>query len=280
MAEAIEHLLGLLRAAPWPAAVGLAIVLLVPRVAPKNRVNSWLYVFAFVAAYCLGHAIEAGPDWTLRPARNWQWMFYLAPAAGIIGAMSTLTKATWTNRCLMIGLLAALAAGLLTLKPVLWAPRPASVVMLFAYLFLLWAAATPLERAFSPGALSGAYALAAAALSVMISEQISLSDGLVVVAAAAGLAGVALGAWLAGSADQAVGLSVPFAITVGGWAWIETLSEVRLWPLLLVPIAPLALWVTRTGPLVRLRGPAALAVPSVAILIVIVVASVLLRFTA
>lgn len=279
MADAIQHLLGLLRAAIWPAAVSLAIVFLVPRVAQRGRAASWPFLLAFVAAYCMGHAIEAGPDWTLRPVRNWHWMFYLVPAAGMVAAICASTKVTWTHRCLLIALVAALAAGLLTSKPVLWAPRPASVLMLFTYFMFLWAALSPLERTVTPGVLSAAYALPAAALSVMISEQISLADGVIVIAVAAALSSFALVAWLTKLAGPVYGWTMPIAVALGGWAWIETLSEARLWPLLLVPAAPLTLWITAAGPLVRLRSPAALAVQGLAMLIVIVLANALLRVT-
>jgi hypothetical protein len=280
MEEAVGVVLALLRAAFWPAVVALAIVLVAPRISPRRFALAWWLIAAFVVAYAVGHALAAGPDWRLWPARNWHWMFYLVPLAGLVGVISTSNNASSTNRCLMMASFAILAAGLLTSRPTLWAPRATSGLMLFAYFTFAWSALAPIERRTSPAALAGSFALASAALSLMISEHISLSDGAIIVAAAAALAIIAIAAWLARRAEPAAGLAVPFAIALGGWAWIETLSEARLWPVLLIPLAPLALWTAQSGPLSRLRRPAALGVQFAAVLSVIVLAGVLLRVVA
>jgi hypothetical protein len=276
MEQAQEVLLGLLRAALWPGLVSLAIVLLAGIVLSGRAPGAWPIVLSFVASYFVGHALAAGSDWTLRPARNWQWMFYLVPLAGLAGVISTSRRATWINRCVLIALLGVLTAGLLTAKPVLWAPRPLCILLVFAYFISLWAALKPLESRVSAESLAAAFALPAAGLSLMISEQISLSDGKIVVSAAAAFGGVALGTWIAKRYEAAAGLSVPYVIALGGWSWIEVLSEARLWPMVIIPLAPLALWLTQRGKLTRLRGAAALSFHVAVMIAVIGVAALLL----
>src|SRR6476619_1023016 len=134
MAEMIEIGLGLLRAALWPTAVVFSALLLCRFALPQRRIASWMIVAAFVAAYGLGHALAAGSEWTLRPSRNWQWMFYLSPLAGIAGVISSSSRASWTNRCILVAVIALLAAGLLTARPTLLAPRTICLLLLFSYL--------------------------------------------------------------------------------------------------------------------------------------------------
>jgi hypothetical protein len=280
MADAIGVLLGLVRAAIWPAIVTLTIVIAIPRVLRPRHAISWLYIGAFVVAYCVGHALEAGPDWRLVPTRNWQWMFYIVPFAGVAGAVCASSRTTLIGRCLIFVVTAALTAGLLTSKPVLWAPRIVSICLVITFVIVLWASLKPLELQISLPALAFAFALAGGALGVMISEQISAADGAIVAAAAAALFCIALGARLTPRAGSAEGLSLPVAVTLGGWAWIQVLSEARLWPLLAVPFALLALWLPRFGPLTRLRGAAALAVQCSGIVIAVVLINLILKIPA
>jgi hypothetical protein len=275
----IEVVIGLLKAMLWPAASAVGVLVFTRLVLP-TRWMVWAIPVAFVTAYCLGHALAAGSDLTFRPVRNWQWMLYLVPISGAVGLISTSIRATWTNRCLLVAVFLAVTAGLLTSRPTLWAPRAMAVALLFAYFALLWTAIAPLERRVSWTLLAATYALAAAAVGVVISEQISFSDGKTVMAAAAGLAAISVVTWFASRSEPAPGLTIPFAIAVGGWAWVEALAEARLWPILLVAFAPVGVWVTQLHRLRNLHGAACLAIQIAVTVGLFGVASSLLRTVA
>jgi hypothetical protein len=237
-------------------------------------------IAAFVVAYCLGHALAMGSTWSFVPDRSWHWMFYLVPLAGVAGVISSSPKASWFNRCFLVATLAVLAGGLLSARPSLWAPRPVIVLLIFAYIVALWLSLEPLSKRVTPGTLAAGCALVAAAAAAMIAEQASLTDGKILMGAAGGFAAVALAATLLKNAEQAVGMSVPFAITLGGWAWVEALFEARLWPLLIIPLAPLAMWLTQVGPLKPSRQLVTTIMSLACVLAAVVVAGGLLRVLA
>ncbi len=95
--------------------------------------------------------------------------------------------------------------------------------------------------------------------------------------AAGALGGMAMTVWLFGSTSPAIGLSLPFVAVAGGWVWVEVLFEARLWPLLLVPAAPVALWCTQLEGVKKMRPGAAMAVGVACMLAAIVVAGAMLR---
>ena len=273
----IQAAFGLAMAAVWPAIASLAILFLIRFATPQRKVASWAYVVAFVAAYCLGHALAAGAEFTFRPSRNWHWLFYLVPIAGVAGVLSTSPRASWFNRCFLIAVLAVLTAGLLTTRPNLWAPRSLFIAAIFVYLIACWLTFEPLASRLEPARISAAFWLAAAALAAMIAEQISLTDGGIVASAAGALAGICIFALITKSVEPTAAFAVPVAIALGGWAWKEVLTESRLWPLLILPLAPATLWLTQSGPLARLGGIARMATQLAVTFVVIVVAAILIR---
>ncbi len=146
MAEMIEIGLGLAKAALWPAIAAFVALVVFRFAVPPRRVPAGAMSLVFAAAYCLGHALAAGPDFTLLPGRNWQWLFYLAPLAGVVGWGLSWPRVNCIARCVFVGGVILVAAFLLTAKPTLWAPRPALVIMLVAYLAAVSAALAPLLR--------------------------------------------------------------------------------------------------------------------------------------
>ena len=72
------------------------------------------------------------------------------------------------------------------------------------------------------------------------------------------------------------GLIPAFMVVVGGTAFVGCIEPQQpVFAILLVPAAPLALWTCVWGPLARLRGAAAIAAQSIAVLITLAVALIL-----
>jgi hypothetical protein len=114
--------------------------------------------------------------------------------------------------------------------------------------------------------------LAAGCVAVVIAANHSLTHGQAAAIAAAALAGCFAASCL--SRDKAIGrgLCLPYAVIVGGWAFVGCVEpQPPLWGLLIAPAAPLVLWCFALPPLSRLRGYVAAAAQTGAFLVVLAV---------
>jgi hypothetical protein len=199
------------------------------------------------------------------------------PIAGIAGWLSTHPRAGWGQRFFLIAVVALLTAGLLTNRPGLWAPRAVLIVGIVAYLVAAWLVLEPLAARLSSVSFAAAGWLTATVLAGLISEQISLTEGKIVASVAGALAAIAVVALLAKQSAPAPALTLPLLLALAGWAWKELLTETRFWPLLAIPLALAALWLTQLGPLARRPPAVRFAVAFGVALIVLILAAVITR---
>jgi hypothetical protein len=142
--------------------------------------------------------------------------------------------------------------------PSLQPPRTICIPLLAGYLFGIAALLTPLCERIASKALLAHLTLAAAFVALAIAWQVSLRYGRPAGIAAAALGGCAAAAWFSSQRVAVGGLSLAYAIVVGGWAFIACIEpNPPAVGFLLAPLAPLALWCCARGPLARLRGPSA-----------------------
>jgi hypothetical protein len=275
--QALQAAVGMLTSGVVAGFAALAVLLLLRYALPPRKLSACSFVSAFVVASGLGHAFAAGRLFSVTPDRNWHWLFYLIPLAGIAGCISTHPRASWFNRCFLVAVLALLTAGLLTSLPVIWAPRPALIVSIFVYLVLSWLIIEPLAARIRLESSAGAFWISATGLSGLIADQISVTEGAIVASIAGALASLAIVAVLQKRGEPLPSLALPILVALGGWACKETISEARLWPLLMIPLAPAALWLTQIGPLARRSRPAAWSTSIAILLAVIAVAAAIVR---
>jgi hypothetical protein len=281
----IETAIGLVEASILPAVVVLVALFALRQSIAARQAPGWSYPIIFAIAYCAGAAIDvrfdAWPtiraDWAAWPIRNWQWMFYLAPLAAIVGASANAARLPALVRWLLVVAVSIVAAWLLTGIRSLPLPRPVTVALLSTYFVLLAALAEPLATRIRPAALLSHFVLAAAALAAMISFYANQTHGQLAATAAAALTGAAIFAWLGKQAAPPRGMAIAFAIVLGGWAVVEFLAFSNLAAMLLLPAAPLAAWASFIGLPARSSGAIDFAIQTAAVTSVILLAIALLR---
>ncbi|MEX2176140.1 MAG: hypothetical protein WD872_17390 [Pirellulaceae bacterium] len=246
-----------------PAACAAQLVWLASRFRAAEPAGRYAAAVAIAAAFGLGYVLL--PDWAaLVPQRHWQWLPYLALLAAVLGPVARAAGVQAFERWLLALLLAVAAAWVLVpawsdLVPA----RGWSIALLAAYLLALSMALDALPERLAGPRLLGLFALAAGALAIVLLVSITAKLGQVAGVAAAAIAG----AWtVAGSFERNEALlsraAVPlYAVLVGGLAYVGAIEVpgATHWELLVLPAAPLALWVFAAGPLAKLQGWAALA---------------------
>ena len=196
------------------------------------------------------------PAWApWQPTTYWHWIPYVGVLAGLVGPLTLAKGIPWGERFLCRALLASLAAWYLVptwakLEPV----RMWHVAGLAGFMLALMHCLEPLTSRVAPTRLVAALGASVLALALLTALGLSLMFGQVTGIVAAGLLGVAAAMCLvSNSADERVltirGLLPWYAILAGGMAYVGYINPTpRLGGLVIVPAAPLALWVLTLSP--------------------------------
>jgi hypothetical protein len=252
-----------------PAAIGLAVYLLLSRLLP-DRASRLLVVVALLAGFLTGYLLLH--EWTvLKPARHWHWLPWMGVVAGFTGSLG-LRAAAPIRWMLMLATSVAAAWFLVPTWADLDPPRVVWLIAVSAGLWLLIALTDPLPPRIGGRLVLGLLGLTAATVAVMIAACVSVSYAQVAGLAACALGGVWGGICLRGRDDElAVRAAIPAAvILVGGIAFVACIeTEPPQYGLLLLPAALLGLWICRLPALSRLTGRKAtlLRIASVVILL-------------
>src|SRR5262245_25134483 len=105
-----------------PAAVSFAVFWMSCRLLSAETSARYAAALGFAAGFCVGYALLValtGPpgerrfDWALLlPKRHWHWIFYLTPAAALVGPVASSSGLLRLERCLL-AVLVAIATALL-----------------------------------------------------------------------------------------------------------------------------------------------------------------------
>jgi len=297
MPDALRHFV-FLALVPTIAAIGLPIILWRVNCSTVRRhALSLPLAVAFVLSYLLPPdqtwlvferpAAEKAADATnekrpnpvsLVPKRHWQWLPYLALGTALIGATIAASGVAIGERVLVIAILMFVCAYQLvptweTLVPA----RPTMVLILTIYLTLTYLVASLLPERLRgrPLLFQTSGVLLAVATYVII--EISLKIGFTIVPAAAALGGVWLASlffkWddesLTPMAQSVLALLPAFCVLAGGGAFVGAIElPDRRYLLLLIPAAPLTLWLFTFGPLAKLQGITAIVAQTAAVAII------------
>jgi hypothetical protein len=267
-----------------PAAVALAVALLLRRHLPENVAGRLALPVAVAAGYFACCWLVG--EWSLLPQRPRQWLPYLGCAAAFLGQRG---KPSWVN-WIAWTVLAAIGAWLLVPTwDSLWPPRPVMVPLLATYWLLVMGLLANLPDRLTGTLFTKLLAAAALASALLILIGVSIKIGQFSLAAAAALAGSAASLLLwrsrRATADQALlserALVPIFAILVGGLAFSGTIDPPAgpLPIILLAPAAPLALWLFAAGPLAKLQGWRAIVLQASAVLLPLAIALAWLLLT-
>lgn len=205
------------------------------------------------------------PVW---PDQYWQWLSYLGVVAMGVGAIAQVPGVAPLERRLLYLLLGAIAAGLIVptwsdLEP----HRSAYVLGLTGYVLALCVLLEPLTTRFTDRFVAAQLGLAAWATVIAVAVFVSMKFGQVGTTTAAALLGYWGLDWIQAREGSVRGLIAVYAVTVGGLAFVGYINPLPTLPaMLLLPVAPLALWICRLAPLRRLSVITAGAVGTLAVL--------------
>jgi hypothetical protein len=261
-----------------PAVGALVVFSAISWLWPKEAARRYAASMSLGAGVFVGFVALQGTR-RLAPTQFWEWLPYLgllaAVVAGLIRAEGVLRGERWIGVFLF-----ATLAGWMTVPH--WPElRPAWPVQhgLFAVAVAGLAELLALLPARLPtGALPFWLMVVSAAVSMLLTAELSMTFGQLAALPAGALAGSTLAAFLKPDADIWRGLALPYATLVVGYAYVGAIYPTDpLWPLAAAPLAPLALWLVAVGPLARLRGWKAWLADAVCVVVplIIVIATLL-----
>ena len=253
-----------------PGGVAAALVVLIHWTLPAEVGQRYAAPAAVAVAFAVGYVLL--PDWApLKPGEYWQWLPALALVAALVAAVAAAKGVTLTEHGLITALLAAVAAALLIPTwPDLQTAWLRYFALLACYLFALSVLVSPLMTRLSPRVNLAALALASGATAALTAYYVSLKFGHLAIIHTAALAGCAAALLIVRGVSLSAALAAVYGILAGGVAWVGAINpQPPLYGLLVVPAAPLALWLSLAGPLGRLKGWRAAATSTVLCLLAI-----------
>jgi len=214
----------------------------------------------------------------LEPKSYWHWLPWAGLVTALVNPIFPLSKFRLAERCVVLAVLAATAAWFLTptwakLQP----PRQVYVATLGAAMFVTSTLLEPLGRRVGGVVFTGALSMAAFGGAALVGAFVSLRFGLLAGALGAVLVAATILAWQAVS-PVSVSTLVPFYAVIL-WGLMVAVQTSEMLPpecYLLIPAAPLALWLLAVGPLLR-RDSGWLSVVSGSIVVAIPIAIALGR---
>ncbi len=255
-----------------PLGVAIVTALGCWRCLPESIARRYAAAAAVAAAFFVGYAML--PSWAeLAPTRHWQWLPYLGVMAMILGPIGLADGVSKVERFMLHLLLAITAAWLLvptwtSLQP----PRSTYVPLVSGYLFLLTVLLEPL-----PGRISGKLfcillSLAALATALTIAAFISLRYGRVSAVAGTAVVGCCVATFFQKDQLTMRGVMPIYAVLIGGLAFVGFVEpETPLFGVLVMPAAPLTLWVVGWLPFLKSKERTLIAVQTTAVLVTLVI---------
>ncbi|WP_254512653.1 hypothetical protein [Anatilimnocola floriformis] len=263
----------------------IAALLIIPiaTAAAVAALGRWLLPGAF--RYVLPVAIAAGfaagcflfPDrLPLIAERYWHWLPYVALIAAVFGAVTAARGERAYDLPFWLLVLGFIAAWLIVPRyPDLKPSRPWSLLLVTTYLAGITWLLTQLPERLRGRLFLAILTLTALATTVLVTAEVSLRIGTVALRGPLAMLGCQLVPRLFAKSNwdqiprELLGVISVFAILAGGSAYIGAVElSSPHWLLLVVPAAPLVLWLFAFGPLSRLKGATSIIAQLVAVALV------------
>jgi hypothetical protein len=244
---------------------------------PRDVAHRYRMAASFALSVLIGVVLLPSTK-TLLPSQFWEWIPYLGLIAAFVAGLTRADGVARGERWGAVYLLAVISAWMIVPQwPELSPAWPIQAAVLAAGMILVTALVVPL-----PARLPGRWLpiwlmLTAATLSVLVLDNFSESFGVLAALPAGALAGCGIAASLTREPADLRALALPYAVVVGGYAFVcAVYPTTPLWPLVAVPLAPVALWLSATGPLAKLTGVRSLAAQGLCVVIPLIIVAALL----
>jgi hypothetical protein len=246
---------------------------------PQDAARRYASSLALAAGVFVGFvALQANK--TLVPTQFWEWLPYLGLMAAFVAGLTRAAGIFRGERWLALYLFAMLA-GWLTVPhwPELYPAWPMQVALFGVSIVFVAMLLERLSARLPAGATPFWLTVAAAASSLLMMAEVSVTFAQLALLPAGALAGCAIASLLKTDADIWRGLALPYATLVGGYAYVAAIYPTSpLWPLAAVPLAPVALWLVALGPLARLGGWKAWLAQAVCVIVPLALVTAMLLF--
>jgi hypothetical protein len=212
---------------------------------------------ATLSGFLVGYGLLKLAPWA--PEAHWHWLPYLLIASAIVGPVACAVGVNHVERLLLYLLVAVVAAWFLVptwedLDP----SRTIHCVVFVAYVVVLASLLEPLAIRLLGPLLPIVFWATMTTAAVVLALSGSLRFAQIALAGAGSLFGVLLVACFRRETNHVTGLALLFSVMAVGLMLVgrvNSFSEVPLASYLLVPAAPLSLWLGVTGPLTQMtRG--------------------------
>lgn len=237
-----------------PATVSIVVALVILRILAEETARRYAGALGFAAGLMAAYALLEPHD--LRPSMYWHWLPWMALGGGLIGPVTLAAGVRFPERCAAMLLLALVAAWFLVPTRASLLPVRSLYVAAFAgSVMLLWILLDRLATRGSTALVCGMLGLASLCGGALVAAVVSLRFGLLEIAASAALGGGFLAA-LQKQDDRIVRGLLPAQTVVACGIILFARVNVGLPPasLVLIPAAPLMLWLGEAGPLGNVRG--------------------------
>ncbi len=270
-----------LRGGVIPALAALAFFLAIGWLWPIDVARRYRAGLSFAFGAFIGFVLLPATK-TLAPLQFYDWILYLGILAALVSGLTRAEGVTRGERWSTVYVFAPVAAWLIVpgwpeLAPawqIQWAGLSLAIMLLTALLY-------PLPLLLPGRAFPWWLMLATVTTSVLMLEQLSETFGVLAALPAGALAGCGVAALFARKAPDWRSLVLPYALLALGYAYTGAVYPTDpQWLMLLVPIAPLALWCCSVGPLARLTGIRATVVQAAFVIVPLVIIAALVRATA
>jgi hypothetical protein len=265
-----------LRGGVIPALAAVALFILIGWLWPREVARRYRCGVAFTVGMFIGLVLLPSST-TLAPSQFWDWLPYLGILAAFLSGLTRAEGVTRSERWTTVYVIAPIAAWMIVPKwpelvpswQVQWAGLSLAIMLVTALLH-------PLPQLLPGRAFSWWLMLAAATTSVLLFDQ-SETFGMLAALPAGALAGCAAASLFVRELPDWRSIVLPYVIVVLGYAYTGAVypSEPQ-WLLVLVPIAPLALWICSVGPLARTSGARAVAIQAACVIVPLVTIAALL----
>jgi hypothetical protein len=260
-----------------PAIAALAVFFAIGWLWPSDAARRYCAGAAFAVGVFVGFVLLPSTS-SLVPSEYVEWIPYLgllaAFGAGLTQANGILGFERWAATYVLSF---ATALAIVPDWPELVPARPIQIAAIAAGMTAFVALLLPLIKRL-PGAIIPWWLMVAAGgTSLLIMLEQSETFGRPAALPAGALAGCLAAALFTRAPIEWGGLVFPYSVVAGGYAYLGAIYPVTpLWTLLVIPIAPLALWICAISPWAKTRGPWAFIIQGICVLAPIVIVAAIL----
>jgi hypothetical protein len=251
---------------------------------PRDKRWTTVYLFVRIASrviaalgIIIGLLLLASKT-SLAPGQFYEWVLYLAVFGAFLSGLTRAEGVTRGERWTGVYVFAPIAAWMIVphwpeFVPswrIQWAGMSLAIMLLTGLLY-------PLSQLLPGRAFPWWLMLAMATTSVLLFDQ-SETFGVMAALPTGALAGCAVAAMAAKETPDWRSAVLPFVVFLVGYAYTGAVYPTEPnWLMLLLPFAPLALWICTIGPLARLTGLRAVTLQAACVIVPLVLIAALLQ---